>query len=225
MPKITQYHPESNLLTHYANGQLSKGLALAVETHLARCDACSKLVALRGERATHREAQNPQQAESQHSPRSPAEGLAAEFKTVELFGKAVSVPPQLASFVEQGLKWRQVTKGVHSALIDSEGESRCAIVHVEPGAVVPRHTQQRTETMQMLEGNICDDWDCYGLADFVMRGPHQEHALMAHEGCFCLVVTDGPLYFTIGLDRLKNPLIAFRYLRLRLKNFFHKKNS
>jgi len=186
------------------------GLNLAIATHLEVCDPCRQLA----ERNTDFHVdKNKENASSEPSSLDPAD------QVFEMFGKQVQLPPSIARLAQAGLKWREVTKGGYSALLKADGGIRCALVHLEAGAVVPRHYHTHTETMQMIDGTLCDDFDCYGTTDFVIRDSNQDHALMTQEGCYCLIVIDGPVYFSLGWERLRNPLITLRHFQAMMRKF------
>ena len=42
---------------------------------------------------------------------------------------------------------------------------------------------------------------------------------MTQEGCYCLIVIDGPVYFSLGWERLRNPLITLRHFQAMMRKF------
>lgn len=213
MPRVFKYHPETKLLSQYNDGTLPAGLDLAVATHLELCDPCRQMAA----RISNSLADNTlaQSASEQSVPITED----SSDRVFEMFGQQVQLPPSIAKLAQSGLQWKEVTKGGFTALLKGDGGVRCALLHMQAGCVVPRHTHTVTETMQMLHGRLCDDYDCYGATDFVRRDSRHEHALMSQEGSFCLMVVDGPIYFTQGWARLRNPLITLRHFHALVRKY------
>jgi|GEM_PF-1816233 len=218
----TRHHPSSALFADFTAGELTMGMSLAVAAHIATCSSCQRRA------SASQEAHSSQwYAEEQPSKNfdhildsilssEPVEQVAesaapiseseTEPKQFEFFGLEIQVPPNLARLLDQGVEWKEIGKGIHSALLDVDKETKCELVHMVPGAAVPRHSHRGSEAMFMLSGSICDDWDCYSNNDFVVRGPDDNHAQVTEEGCICLFVTDGALHFTEGMARLLNPI-------------------
>ena len=215
MAKIAQYHPESKLLAQYNAGKLPRGQDLAVATHLELCDPCRQLA--------DRSKEIPGGNSSAHSSDQAMHASAdATDHVFEMFGKNVQLPPSIAKYAQSGLTWKKVADRAFSALLKADGGLRCALVHLQAGCVVPRHYHTATETTLMIDGTMCDDFDCYGSTDFVVRNSAHEHSLMSDEGCFCLMVVDGPIYFSRGWARLRNPLIALRHFHAMLRKYFNR---
>jgi putative transcriptional regulator len=226
----TRHHPETAIFYRFIAGDLPMGMNLAISAHIARCESCQRRAAASQEAQSNawyaQQSSNwNKEADAQNAPQfddvleailetSPTAGSTSTIKpavgprSFEIFGIPVQVPANLASVIDQGLKWKEIGKGIHQALLDVDRETKCELIYMESGAKVPRHTHRGNEAMLMLNGSICDDWDCYSNNDFVLRGQRDSHAQETEEGCICLFVTDDALRFTEGMARFLNPINA-----------------
>lgn len=207
------------LLMDYAAGTLPEPVALAVASHLslngeARA-AYDRMNALGGAlldelaEAPLSEAALDAVLARLDEPEPPAPSAPKlDDETREL------VPPPLRPYLPRPLSqlpWRRVITGVEECPIQiGRPRYKVALMRIEPGRAMPRHTHRGLEYTVVLHGAYSDDGGVrMERGDLCEADPADEHQPVAdpEEGCLCLIVLDAPLKLSGWMGALVNPFL------------------
>ena len=133
-------------------------------------------------------------------------------------------PKQLQPYLV-GKDWSKVLKGIEEIRFDIPSDGlpiyarpirtnstlRAALMRIEGGQKIPRHTHKGQEYTLVLQGGFRDASGAYGAGDFATADPKVEHEPVADMGepCICLAVTTAPLQLTGLIGRLLSPFLRF----------------
>lgn len=210
------HHPSGELLVDYASGATPAPVALLVASHLALCPACRRevrrLEALGGSLLGEIDPVGLR-----------AGALADALKRIEHAGperpapaaraSSGALPGPLSALVPeglQGLRWREVARGVSEARLPCDARGyRTSLLRIAEGRVIPRHTHRGDEMLMVLEGGFADESGHFLRGDVEISDETVVHQPAADRGgdCVCLVVKNGPIRLTGLFSRLLNPLI------------------
>ena len=216
MPK---YHPDLDLLTEHAAGNLPLALAACVSVHLNYCSRCRRTVSqLRDLGAALFEGLPPE----------PAGDVLLDKVLARLddepplsYPRAWGVPagqtPAILQRLMSGdlteLAWKKITRSLRiSHLKTGDPEHEFALYHIRAGGRIPEHTHRGSEITLVLQGGFSDTDGSYHQGDFLLRRPGEVHAPTAvqSEDCICLAVLDAPLRFTGWKYRWMNPFLQLQ---------------
>ena len=211
-------HPTPEMLSGYAVGAASDGVALLVATHLSFCPECRARVAALEATAGALFADS--------EPAAPAEGagaaVLARLDAPEPTGETAATPdstaaiaggPDLPRPILHAIgapivapRWRFRMPGVSEiALPGAEGE-RVSLLRVRPGAGVPAHTHTAVEATLVLRGALVDGETSFAPGDVSVATEADDHHPRAggEDDCVCLTVLTGGLRFTGAFGRALN---------------------
>ncbi|WP_066016836.1 ChrR family anti-sigma-E factor [Endozoicomonas atrinae] len=210
------HHPDDSTLLSYGAGSLPDALSMVVACHLAVCDDCHDKVAHAEQIGLRLMEQEPVESISKSSRDwmlamldEPVEEVCSEtWKTPEadLDG---DIPEPLRPMIGQwfsDLHWRTMAPGMKQFILPaSQGKLR--LLKIAPGTFMPSHGHSGSELTLVLKGSYSDELGRFSAGDVADVDPDMTHQPVAdtHEGCICLIATDGPLRFKGLVPRLLQP--------------------
>lgn len=212
---MARYHPDARFLTDYAAGALPEEQALCVAAHLHYCAVCrtrvGELTELGAELFTQEaplasSAEHDDQAFARLLSRIPAQ--APPLTPLP----ATQLPRPLHKLARgdiESLRWRRIGRGFrYSRLKVGSATRETSLLHIRAGSSVPHHRHAGDEITVVLQGSFSDQDDKYGVGDFVVRTPGEQHRPVASqdEDCLCLTALDRPIVMSNLFYRLLAPL-------------------
>lgn len=206
---MIQHHPSDENILAYANGSLSRTLALALGAHLDGCAQCCRTL-------TMAEAIGGAMLEAE-APAEMDERALSRLLTQLDAPVAVTPPPPAtltiplpANLRHQRIgarRWLAPGIWIRPVLKDRSEGTRLYLLGAAPGKSLPRHGHSGVEMTQVLTGEFYDGGTRYGPGDFLEAGSDDEHALMvgANEECVCVIASRG---VPLGLPGLLMRLLA-----------------
>lgn len=220
---MPNHHVTDELLIDYAAGNLEERASILVASHLALCPRCrnqlEKLEAIGGALMDSAEPESVDDGLLQRvlsridsleeEPLQAGRQSAAAGKPTD-----VVLPRPLRDYVDDldGLSWRRLMRGVHeSPLAGADAGAKGALLRIEGGRAVPRHTHGGNEMTLVLQGSYSDELGRFARGDVAITDPAVTHQPVADAGetCLCYVVTDAPLKLTGPLGWIVNRFNAF----------------
>ena len=223
MTYTTTFHPSQELLSSFAQGELSSGMSIALSAHIELCEACRGKTSEMESNAIMSWLQTPEEAAAPdfsdmvasivNQPQSGEERNRDEYAVQEMhmLNHSVVLPRVLAKAASEGLVWKKLAGGINQALVKLDDETQCEFIYMTPGSQVPVHKHQGSEVTLVLDGSFSDELGHYRASDFVVRTKDHIHRPASDEGCLCFAVLDSPLTFTKGLARLMNPFLEYKF--------------
>jgi putative transcriptional regulator len=214
---MAKYHPELDLLTEHAAGNLPLAQAACVSAHMNYCEQCRRTSgqlqdlgavlfdALPGEPVGDAQLEAVLARLDDEPPLSYARS-SSSTGTPAILQRLMS-----GNFTE--LSWKKITRSLRiSYLKTGDPNFEFALYHIKAGGRIPEHTHRGSEMTLVLEGGFSDADGSYHKGDFILREPTDVHAPTAvqSEDCICLAVLDAPLKFTGWKYRWMNPLLQLR---------------
>ena len=213
---MAKYHPELDLLTEYAAGNLALAQSACVSAHLNYCEACQKTVEqLQNVGASLFEVQSPitvgeDVLNSVLARLDDAPPLRYRQEDTAVDGGTPAILQRLMRGDFSDLSWKKVTKALSvSYLKTGDPNFEFALLHIKAGGKIPEHSHRGSEMTLILEGGFSDGDGVYHKGDFLFRDADHSHAPTAlqSEDCICLAVLDAPLKFTGWKHRWMNPFV------------------
>ena len=221
------FHPSTELLNQFVQGELVTGKSVVVSAHMELCKSCRvKAKELQsfaasswvdsgdGLQIDHSiEADHPTMVASiVKAPQIKSEQFEELVEVdIDVLKHSIKLPKILAKAALQGLKWKKVAGGISEAQLFLDNETLCEFIFMAPGCEVPVHTHQGSESTLVLDGSFEDELGEYKTSDFIIRDAQHNHQPRSKEGCLCFAVLDSPLKFTEGLTRLMNPVNRYKF--------------
>jgi putative transcriptional regulator len=216
---MAKFHPELDLLTEHAAGNLPLGQAACVSVHLHYCEQCQR---------TSAQLQTLGATLFDGLPAEPVGDTLLNMVLARLddapplsyasssewsAGRTPAILQRLMSGDLSDLVWKKVTKTLRiSYLKTGDPNYEVALYHIKAGGRIPEHTHRGPEMTLVLEGGFSDADGSYHQGDFLLREPGDVHAPTAvqSEDCICLAVLDSPLKFTGWPYRWMNPFLQLQ---------------
>lgn len=134
------------------------------------------------------------------------EGLPQANARAPLAGDEV-YPAPLADYMERGLHWQSVGKGVKQAILKTDRAASARLLRIPAGQAMPGHGHKGMELTLVLQGAFLDGSTRFGRGDIEVATAETDHTPIAEAGmdCICLAATDAPLKFRDLLPRLAQP--------------------
>jgi putative transcriptional regulator len=223
MTYTTNFHPSQELLSAFAQGELSPGMSVALSAHIELCADCRDKTSEIESNTIMAWLQTPDDASAPDfsdmvsaivsQPQSTEEPSRDEYAVQEMhmLNHSVMLPRVLAKAASEGLVWKKLAGGINQALVRLDDETQCEFIYMTPGSQVPVHRHQGSEVTLVLDGSFSDELGHYRASDFVVRSKEHMHRPASDEGCLCFAVLDSPLTFTKGLARLMNPFLEYKF--------------
>ena len=104
-------------------------------------------------------------------------------------------------------KWSRIYKGIrHCSVPTSAQNYHVMLVKLAPGSKTPHHHHKGVELTLVLQGAFHDEYGSYKAGELIICDETHHHTPVAdaQTGCVCMMVTNGPVYFTRGMARLFN---------------------
>lgn len=212
-------HPELELLTEHAAGNLPLAQAACVSVHMNYCQQCQRAVGklqdlgavlfdgLQGEPVGDAQLNAVLARLDEETPLSYATAPAWAA------GKTPAILQRLMSGDFTDLVWKKITRSLSiSYLKTGDTDYEFALYHIKAGGRIPEHTHRGSEMTLVLEGGFSDAEGSYHQGDFILRRPTDVHSPTAlqSEDCICLAVLDAPLRFTGWKYRWLNPFLQLQ---------------
>jgi len=202
--------PPEELLTDYARGATTPGLALLVASHLERAEESRGAVAAY-ERVGGALLQDSQPIEMSAGS---LDAALAELDALSCDGvqreiEAGPLPKTLADEIGidfADIPWKFRLPGVSEYTLEGFGGEKVALMRARPGTSVPQHTHRGPEVTLVLQGCMLDEGIEYHAGDVAVNDEEDDHRprILGEEICYCLIVQQGDLHFTGRFSRLLN---------------------
>lgn len=215
---MANFHPDLELLTEYAAGNLPLAQATCISIHISNCSHCKRLVSqLTDVGAEIMQAMEPAAVEP-----SVLDSVLARLdeeppleyqRPVERRDGTPAILQRLMRGDFSDLNWKNIGSALRiSYLKTGDPQHEFALYHIRAGGRIPEHTHRGGEMTLVLEGGFSDADGSYHAGDFIHRRPGDVHAPTAlqSEDCICLAVLDAPLRFTDWRFRWMNPFLRLR---------------
>jgi putative transcriptional regulator len=214
---MIRHHPQPGILSDYATGRLSAGLALAVACHLDGCETCDAAAAgwesLGG--AFLRTATSvplaPKALESTIARigATPPHGVETPSRVLRRF----SLPKPLLRARIGFRRWVSPDIWVAPVRLKDAPDARTYLIHARAGVAIPKHTHRGSEFTAVLHGMFRDDGSCYDAGDFACSGGSAVHAQTVAESgdCLCLTSAEAPMRMVSALARAVQTLAGTIY--------------
>ena len=234
---MIKHHPKFELIQAYVNGDLPASLSVGISIHAEMCKECQQQIAMLTEQVAEASFEldtNDTNDDMMTFDTSDLDQVieSAEFnfenmihnitdldaivdfaevaeKSVTFKNKQFTLPTAL-SHIDLG-KVANVGKLSRRRLQLDEDEIHTNILHIGAGGSVPEHQHKGFELTVLLDGTFSDESGTYKKGDFIMLDSSVKHNPISDDGCLCFTVSNAPLHFTQGINKLLNPIGNFIY--------------
>jgi len=216
---MANFHPQLDLLTEHAAGNLPLAQAACVSAHMNYCEQCrrtsSQLQALGSVLFGNLQGVpvGEAQLDAVLARLDDEPPLSYANSRRENAGRTPAILQRLMSGDFTDLAWKKITSSLSiSYLKTGDPHYEFALYHIKAGGRIPEHTHRGSEMTLVLEGGFSDADGSYHQGDFLLRESSDVHAPTAvqSEDCICLAVLDAPLKFTGWKYRWMNPFLQLR---------------
>ncbi len=216
---MAKFHPDLDLLTEHAAGNLPLAQAACVSVHMNYCEQCQRTTGqLQGLGAAlfeslHAAPVGDTLLNAVLARLDDAPPLSYATSPGWAAGKTPAILQRLMRGDFTELVWKKITGTLSiSYLKTGDPNYEFALYHIKAGGRIPEHTHRGSEMTLVLEGGFSDADGSYHQGDFMLRRPGDVHAPTAvqSEDCICLAVLDAPLRFTGWQYRWMNPFLQLR---------------
>ncbi|MEO0411125.1 MAG: ChrR family anti-sigma-E factor [Pseudomonadota bacterium] len=216
------HNVDESLLLDYASGALNEPMSLAMATHLSLSKkSASDYDTLNAMGGAMLEELAPLGAEDDGD--FGLAGVLGRLDDEPIRGRPVSfnqvtsdiIPAPLREYLPgdlSELKWRSAAPGVEEYDIRTGSNSgKTALLRIEPGRAMPKHTHSGREITVVLDGAYVDGCETYRRGDLQEADETENHQPVAdgEAGCLCLIVLDASVKLTGRVGRFLNPFIRF----------------
>ena len=219
------FHPNHDLLSRYANGDLDSASSIMISAHLEFCPHCrQKIAAIEAKQAHILE--NSESATLTPSlsammleimAQEPVETLVEEVSDSDLTmeDKTYPLPSVLQRHNDKIGPWSHLPGNIKRAQVEVSGDSKMNFIYMDSDSSLPEHTHQGQEITLVLAGEFYDESGTYKPGDFIVQTDEHTHLPRTREGqdCLCLTLLNAPLHFTSGLATLLNPFSQLFFRR------------
>lgn len=214
---MAQHLLPTEILSDYASGAASPGVALLVSAHMTHAPQARRAVA-DIETCFGAILSDTQPTDMRDGALdeifSRIDGGEVEAQTAE--SASSDTGPLPAPVLEavgcdfDDIPWKFRMPGVSVHDLDgygAEGE-KVQLLRARPGVSVPQHTHNGTEMTLILQGTLLDQGIAYHPGDIALNDEDDDHQprVIGHETCYCLIVQHGDLKFTGKFSRILNLL-------------------
>lgn len=216
---MANFHPQLDLLTEHAAGNLPLAQAACVSAHMNYCEQCrrtsSQLQALGSVLFGNLQGVpvGEAQLDAVLARLDDEPPLSYANSRRENAGRTPAILQRLMSGDFTDLAWKKITSSLSiSYLKTGDPNYEFALYHIKAGGRIPEHTHRGSEMTLVLEGGFSDADGSYHQGDFLLRESSDVHAPTAvqSEDCICLAVLDAPLKFTGWKYRWMNPFLRLQ---------------
>lgn len=216
---MAEYHPQLELLTEHASGNLPLAQAACVSAHMNYCEQCRRASGqLQSVGAILFEGLHPEPVgdtllNAVLARLDDATPLSFASTSAWSSSRTPAILQRLMNGDYTDLVWKKITSSLRiSYLKTGDPNYEFALYHIKAGGKIPEHTHRGSEMTLVLEGGFSDAQGSYHRGDFIFRQPSDVHAPTAlqSEDCICVAVLDAPLKFTGWQYRWMNPLLQLR---------------
>ncbi|WP_153916257.1 ChrR family anti-sigma-E factor [Shewanella sp. TC10] len=228
---MIKYHPNQDLLTLHAKGELPLSLSIAVSAHCELCAECAEKVAaltlaaseesfsltqlsmdngnMDAELDTDLEAlladmMSNDKLESAAITQAATKETGPSPAVTNVKGQDYTLPRAFRQ--QMSHQWQGIGKVSRLRLETGESKARASLLHIAENGEIPQHSHKGEELTLLLAGEFSDEYNTYTAGDFMVLNSDHEHSPKTVEGCLCYTVVDAPLYFTKGISKLLNPI-------------------
>lgn len=219
---MPRHHPPAELLIDYVNGGLTDAETLVIESHLALCATCPRVVrsmlSIGGAfldsikpadlpvdlfnrtlaaigRGTKRWPDGPARQDDDISAGLYAAGIGADWPA----------PLRVRIAGDTQARWRRLPGGFRALPVACrEAKTRVQVIKAPGGRGLFRHAHDRDEWTLVLEGGYSDERGVYAAGDFVVAERGYAHRVIAEPGagCVCVLLTRVRPRYTTWLGQL-----------------------
>ena len=206
------HHIPDVVLMDYAAGNVHEPLALLVATHLALCPACReelREIELIGGALLLDVAEDS----AQPPMLAPVQAGRGGLDRAAAHDGILRVPQPLRAYVGADLDqldWHTTIRGVQEFVLARGAHGvKSAMLRIDPGRQMPRHTHLGDEYTLVLQGGFTDQAGNYKRGDVAVADSSVTHRPTADvdEVCICLTAVDAPLQLTGPIGWLVNPFL------------------
>lgn len=210
---MTVYRPSTEMLTSYASGNATPGLALLVRAHAEQSpDSRVALDALESA-AGALFSTGPEAAMSSGALDCVLSRLDDESDAL-ISRRELENGPLPRTVIDavgidfDAIPWKFRLPGLHEyKLEDYDGES-VSLIRARPGVRIPQHTHEGREATLVMTGALRDGETVYRRGDISVNDETDDHQpeIVGDEVCHCLAVMSGSLRYTGFFSRALNYL-------------------
>ncbi|MGF1735486.1 ChrR family anti-sigma-E factor [Photobacterium satsumensis] len=221
-----RFHPNHDLLSRYACGELESSSSIVLSAHLEFCPHCrQKMASIETEQASQLEKSIPAELSPSmnammmdimnHQPTDLPVVDDIIDNQLSLEGKAYPLPSALQRHNDKIGPWSRLPGNIKRAQIEVSGDSKMNFIYMDSDSSLPEHTHQGQEITLVLAGEFYDENGTYRPGDFIVQTEEHKHIPRTRQGqdCLCLTLLSAPLHFTSGLATLLNPFSQLFFRR------------
>jgi len=191
------HHPDPEILTEYAAGQLHRGAMLVIACHLEGCVICRQEVGLWESLGGVLLEDSPPMDLSPNALTSVMERLdKQEAPSLQLpsFLARFDIPKNLAA--QKIGRRRFVMPGIWFAPVATDNAGpRTYLVYAKAGSLLAEHSHCGREFTQVLTGSFSDATGTYDEGEFALTDDSLSHApaVTGKSECLCLISAEAPM--------------------------------
>lgn len=213
---MATFHPELDLLTEHAAGNLPLAQSACVSAHMNYCEQCRNAIGKLQDLGSalfeglQAEPVGDVLLDAVLARLDDQPPLAYASSPAWAAGRTPAILQRLMSGDLTDLVWKKITRSLSiSYLKTGDPNYEFALYHIKAGGRIPEHTHHGSEITLVLEGGFSDANGSYHQGDFILRQASDVHSPTAlqSEDCICLAVLDAPLKFTGWKFRWMNPFL------------------
>jgi putative transcriptional regulator len=186
------HHPSDQSILAYANGSLSRPLALVMGVHAKGCAECRHALDLA-------EALGGLFLDAAPPVELSAGAFSNVLERLEIPADGPQSDPPVAAPFSMGhesigsRRWLAPGIWIRPIVKDRSEGVRTYLLGAAPGKALPRHGHRGIEMTQVLEGEFFDGGVRYGPGDFLEAGDEVEHSLRVGTDapCVCMIASEG----------------------------------
>lgn len=222
---MINYHPDQQLLSLHAKGELPLSMSIAISAHVELCQHCQQqldkmTVTLSEQQFEQQDVKSLTALEENNSldallnqllsstldqlDSEPVKESAPIDNSITIKGQHYPLPRVFRNQIKAS--WQGIGKVSRLRLDTGEPQARASLLHIDANGEIPDHTHKGSELTLLLAGEFSDCYNSYKPGDFMLLDKGHQHSPKTVEGCLCYTIVDAPLYFTKGFSKLLNPI-------------------
>ncbi len=219
---MINFHPTSEQLTLFAEGELAPVEAIVLSAHIDMCEQCNDEVQLKTDSIAARVFHLEEPLLRQFQLDSMLNGItSSNFQqsrfsqnlpyancNIQLDGQHFHLPRTLRKYASKAGDWSYLVGKTWQTTVDLNSDWQASFLFFENGGHMPEHKYAGKAYWLVIEGELTDNKKGYRKGDFIFiprlstKAPRCDVA----QGALMFTLLEKPLNFTAGLTNLLNPL-------------------